>query len=453
MKDTLPPLAAMLVAGLYLAWVGPLLPWVLRSALDDGGLWKVALIGASVWLSLPHLRPSRRPTARLSPVALALAVIPPIFVPFVSSIETAVVLLAVISGYGLLGLWLGREQWRALRPLALLVALVVPASVWIDVALGWPLRKGIASLAAGLLGGVPVETVIRVEGGIAHIDTPCAGVGSLWMLAAMLLVWAMARGRSIDGRWLLIAGLSSVVAIGANTSRVVVLVALAHLWRLPLLADTVHVPLGVIGFVSSLVFGIAIGERFGNKTPEVSPAREIARVSPWRWYLTSAALLVSFAVAPSPPIVQTWPVPVPVGWSEMAPSDVERTFAREHGAAVTKARGPDGASVVMVASDSWLAHHVPEQCLVAAGWRVTEDEPAWIDGVPVRIARLRREGQSATALWWFQSGEQMTDDLVARIRTGGRWVLVSVLLPGEPTADELDGFLEPMRRAASGGET
>jgi exosortase O len=436
---------------LYAAWVGPLLPWALRSLRDEDGPVRafVVLLGLALALSR---REAPRPGPSGWPVLWA--ALPPLLAPLCPSLETVQVLLAVATGYGLLGLWLPSERWRAQGPLFLLIALCVPASVWLDVALGWPLRKAIASVAAGLLGGVPLETVIEVEGGIAHVDLPCAGVRSLWSLGAMMLLWALARGRSLDLRWLAAVLVAGLVALAANTGRVVVLVAMAHLWRMPLLAETVHVPLGVVGFAAALAAGIVAGELL-ERGASPKPARGRAPVRPWRLLPVTVALCVAlWGQVPSqePPEI-TAPAPLPSGWTELVPSVIERSFAQEHGASITKARGPHAASAVLVASRSWLAHHVPEQCLLAHGWRVEEDHPVWIGGAPVRQAVVRKDGQRATAIWWFQRGEEMTDDLVVRIRSGGRWVLASVLVPGEPSAGELEEILISVRQAAAAEET
>jgi exosortase O len=447
-------LLATPVIALYAAWVLPLLPWVGRSLGDEDGLWRAAVVGLGLALALSLSRKDPPLPGRASALPLLFAIGPALLAPLFPSLETVQVLLAVLTGYGLLGLWLPPERWQALGPLAALIALCVPASVWLDVALGWPLRKAIASVAASVLGGVPLETVIRVEGGVAHVDLPCAGVRSLWSLGAMMLLWALARGRGLDLRWAAAALLAALVALAANTGRVVILVGLAHVWRVPQLAETVHVPLGAVGFAAALALGVALGELL-ERGARPRPLRGTAPAQAWRLLPVAAALAVALwgQVPSQGPQEITAAAPVPSGWSEIEPTAIERSFAQEHGASVTKAMGPAGASVVLVASRSWLAHHVPEQCLLAHGWRLDEDHPTWLGGVPVRQAAVRRDGQRATAIWWFQRGEEVTDDLVVRIRGGGRWVLVSVLVPGEAPPEELAGFLNSVRQAAAAEET
>lgn len=441
-------LSKVLAAGLYAAWLWPLLPWIARSAAGEEGMVRASALLAGAWMGLSARRFEGPPSA----IAPWVAALPALLAPLCRDLETLQLMLVAVSGYGLLGLFVGANAWRKLAPLLLLALACAPDPIQLDVMFGWPLRKAIASIAAAILGGVPAETVIAVEGGIAHVDLPCAGMRSLWMIGVLMLIVGLWQRRGLDVRFLVASTLAGLAMIAANTIRVVILVALAHTWGLPMLADSVHVPIGIFGFAASLGAGLAALRLLGEAGEETAEVYAVRRQVP-AWVPAIALIVPLLAPAPARELASTERAPLPDGWSELAPSPIEQRFAGEHGAALTKARHPEGASVVMVASESWLAHHVPEQCLVADGWRLVEDHPALIGGLPVRLARLRRGSEVATAIWWFQRGELLTDDLVFRIRQGGRWVLVSVLLPGDVPEGELTDFLEPMRAAASMGET
>src|SRR6188472_1579474 len=126
-------LLLLVAAGLgYAAWVVPLIPWVARTLRDDDGPLRAVIVAVGCWLARASL-PGRPALSVVPPAALAMALVPPLLTPMVSSLETVQVLLAVGAGYGLLGLVTEPRRWRRLGPLALLVALAVPATVWLDV--------------------------------------------------------------------------------------------------------------------------------------------------------------------------------------------------------------------------------------------------------------------------------------------------------------------------------
>ncbi|MEQ1507648.1 MAG: exosortase-associated EpsI family protein, partial [Myxococcota bacterium] len=169
-------------------------------------------------------------------------------------------------------------------------------------------------------------------------------------------------------------------------------------------------------------------------SPERSSGARVSRPLPRAAALAVAVAIAVVTLRPAPdlPAVAVVAAPLPAGWTPVTPTKIERRFAADHGAVVTKGVDPaTGASIVQVASASWAAQHVPEQCLRASGWTVSDDRPVAIDGLGwVRSATVTRDGRTASALWWFQSDDRITDDLVVRILDGRRrWVLVSLLAP------------------------
>lgn len=436
--------------GLWMACAAPLVPWLVRGWSTEDGLAQglVALITAA-WV-LRGVEPaaawSRLGQApRLAPLAVVLAACGPLLGAGTPH-ETVRALGVALGGYGLAGLFLSPARWRDLRPVLVLAVAVLPVWLMVDVIVGWPVRKGIASVAAALLGGLSTETVIRVEGGMAHVDAPCAGFRGLWAYTALFGLLTLSRGRTVDLRWWLSAGAGAAVLVGANVGRVVAIVGLGHVLGWPLVAESVHQPLGIVGL--GLALAVAAAPPSPVRVP--SPAAPSAR---WLSPVLAAILAVAaFRPVPSPPRATVHAMSAPAGWEPIPASAAERAFAAENGAGLTKARLPElGATIVMVESRSWLAHHVPEQCLRAAGWTVSADRPAWVDGRAVRVETVTRDGVQATAVWWFQAGDRTTDDLVVRIRegwtTGEPWVLVSVLVPGVRDPDALAGLIASVRRS------
>ena len=95
-----------------------------------------------------------------------------------------------------------------------------------------------------------------------------------------------------------------------------------------------------------------------------------------------------------------------------------------------KSRGLSG-SMLLVASDTWHAHHPPELCFVGNGFKVDNMNSTVInDSINARWLSLENATKSAT--YWFQSSQKTTDDFVSRIwenisHSDKTWILVSVL--------------------------
>lgn len=422
--------------------------WLGRSLLASEGTLHLALaaIGLLALTRSLDLRAALRRLGappRADGLALALAALPPVAAVVLQRVFPLDLLsasAAVVSAYGLAGLYLPAERWREARGVALLAAAVLPTTGHLDVYLGFPLRQATAQVVALALGPAEVTagTVLAVDGGFAHVDLPCSGVKSLWSGAVVLIGAALAWRRPVDGWWAAAGALTATLLVAANTTRVGAVVALDHVLEQPLLAEIIHVPLGVLGFCLAVGTGLAC--------LHLAPARAVGAPAPERpsraalpvlGLAMAATLALGALPAPERPVA---PAPtLPAGFAELAIEPAEQALAASSGAALAKGRferpGLSGTAV-LVASASWLAHHVPEHCLEASGWTLFEDRPAHIAGDPVRWARAEREGQRATALWWFERAGQRTDDHTVRIRAGllddETWVLVSVLVQGAP---------------------
>lgn len=425
----------------FAVWAAPAAAWAVGG---EDALLRCA-IGA-VAVALARI-PRPAPSPRFDPLALALALGAPVANAVAARwfpLDTVHALAAVATGYGLLGLYVPRGDWQRLRALALLAAALLPVGTFVDVLVGWPLRKASAGVAAALLGGVPVETVIRVDGAVAFVDLPCAGVGSLTTGAALLLLATLAGRKPVDLAWAALAAVSAAVLLAGNTARVAAVVGLHHGLGWPVAAEVVHVPLGLLAFAAA--GGVAV--LLLRRRPEVADGPD--RRPPLRVAPGVGVAVLALAVVlggPAPPPVPTDAPTLPPEVTVVPPTAAEAAFAEAHGAGLAKGRLPEG-TVVLVASRSWLAHHVPEQCLEAAGWRLDDDRPDVVAGLPLRVARARRDGRTATAVWWFQSASTVTDDAVVRIRggvAGSTWVLVSVLLDGEPAPERIAEIVQNLR--------
>lgn len=105
-------------------------------------------------------------------------------------------------------------------------------------------------------------------------------------------------------------------------------------------------------------------------------------------------------------------------------------------------------SMLMVASNSWQAHHPPELCFLGNGFKVNSMNSQVLNN-EINARWLNLQDGSLSATYWFQSAHSTTDDFVARIwdhltQHQKTWVLVSVLFdsPEQPNDAEIKNFTQ-----------
>ena len=404
-----------------------------------------------------------------------------------------------LATYGLLGLWLAPARWRQGLPAALLLIGTLPFGEHLQTFIGYPMRLATAALvrdgllAAGV-GSVGVDTILIFENGVSQIDLPCSGVKSLWTGTLFLLAATWLERRRLDLRWLGVAVLLMALLFVANLARVAMLVVAGPVLGWNLLAEMVHVPLGVLGFglacgAAALLLrrlpgqGLALLEGASQK-PGYStfppPRRRVTNEaseapSPQKrgglgersdapsslnyagGYLFSLALVTAVAVmallyTPRPQDGLTQP---PLDWTFPAafsldeqPLTADETFWLTRDGAESaerwyfRYRSPGGkelsGTLMVVVSETWRAHHHPERCFEVHGLALDNSYAHLVaPDFPVRIAQLSDGDQQWTAAYWFQASDRLTDDYTTRIWADvslrpRRWVLVTMVFEDAP---------------------
>ncbi len=261
----------------------------------------------------PHIAPQLYPPALA--VALGGAALFVMAEKFLD-INTLSAALFGLASYGLVGLWLRPVYWRQGLPAALLLVGALPFGEHMETFIGYPVRlatarivsEGLTALGAPNIGSGPirVETILVFENGISQVDNPCSGVKSLWTGGLFFLAATWIERRRVDRHWLTSAFFFAVLLLAANLTRVAVLVGVGQVLGWRLLAEMLHLPLGVIGFVFACAAGLAMLRRFGRSLDQVSAeAAEDAPLTPARptWLAPALGItLVGLAViyAPKP---------------------------------------------------------------------------------------------------------------------------------------------------------
>lgn len=374
-----------------------------------------------------------------------------------------------MASYGLLGLWLRPQWWRSGLPAALLLVGALPFGEHLQTFVGYPVRLMTASaVRSGLQGlGAPsigIDTILVFENGITKVDLPCSGVKSLWTGGLFFLAATWIDRRRINLRWLLVAIGFVILLLAANLVRVAVLVGVGQVAGWMLLAEMLHVPLGVLGFVAACAAaagGLSLVEpAHGSYSETHNELKRPAWLTP---ALAGAILVMGLLYTPRPQAVKAqsvpWEFPAALQaetWA-FAPSEVRWLQQSEVDAAERwrfEWQGLSG-SMLFVTSTTWRAHHRPERCFEVYGLK---QDTAYTQLVapdfPVQILALEMEGspQSYSAAYWLQSASQVTDDYATRIWADlapdkQPWVLVTILFDqgAVPRGEEAQALYRALR--------
>ena len=481
----------VLLVGAWLYANLPALVWLGRS-LQSISLLNLLLVGAGTVFLLGLTVRSRSqwqlsPTPTLRPLPLGLMLVSgigAIVCPWVLDIPQLPVLLFGLGSYGLFGLFLpGATWWRGL-PIAALVACILPFGAQFGTGLGFPVRVLTAQMVEQFLkswqvAAISSHDIIVLENGVARVDLPCSGLKSIWAGILLLLAATWLEKRTIGGRWLLVCFANSLMLLMANIVRVLSLVLLIH-WQQPQIAELVHVPLGILGFVFAcgLTWGLlqwvprsggsevrsqetGVGSQESEskiQNPLAKRRRALSKIlPPWLAQTTLIATVLSLGIlayAYAPPLMPTiaplqMPAAIAAQPTELQPVE-QRFFSNVSSTTPQKWRFAFGnltGSLLTVSSRNWNAFHPPELCLIASGLQVDRMEKKQL--TPAVLARWLTLGEKQlVAAYWLQSQHYTTDDFLSRmgeyiLHQNRTWVMVSILLDDDRAADdsELKAFV------------
>jgi len=390
--------------------------------------------------------------------------------------------LFLLGSYGLCGLFLELSVWQKRLAIAFTVSIVLPFSLQFTGGLGFAARVLTSHAVEQILtfwhiAAISSHDIIVLENGIASVDLPCSGLRSLWTGTLFLLGATWLEGRKLGFRWLLVyAGCLGLLTL-ANIGRVLVLTITTFVLKQPLLADLIHTPLGLIGFMGACGLawaGLRLVPRFNSEAVKVAKLPIALNHQQPRFPLISLlAGIMIFALIPRPSLIgvnmAAVPIQMPLNIQTQAQilSPKESEFFSDN-AIATKQRfqfGNLAGSMLLVSSNSWRSHHAPELCITGNGLKVDSMISLRLSSdlksdrlnqsksdFPVRWLTL--EDGKMSAMYWFQSSSQITDDILARmwseISHGDRdWMMVSVLFDRPQSADnpEVKAFANSIRSA------
>ncbi|MFC1611258.1 exosortase O [Myxococcota bacterium] len=473
-RISIPRLAATLLdVGILVAWgwlISPSLNWVVRSLAQPSTRLNLVLVLAAIGVLAWRTRRQGALQLRLQFRALPLAILILSGLAFVTveyglDINRIGVAAAGLGTYGLAGLYLPRPQWRRLLAPWLLLLALLPFAEQLDIYLGFPLRLLTAELVGNLLhaGGaadITTQTILVFENGVAQVDLPCSGVKSLWAGGVLSLAVTWLDDKRLGISWLLSNLGFFVLLVLGNATRVLILVLVGIVLERPFLADVLHAPLGlmVLAIASILLLACmrlsARPRAVSTKTPLPSKVGDTGR-APRKCLLYRALLVGSLVVMACAHTRRPAPsqddsgmalsLPTGVDVESIALTDVEQRHFHDQGASfVQKVRfswGDLEGSLLVVQSESFRAHHLPDRCITASGLTIAGRHTLLVEpDFPVRHVEL--EAHPGAAYYWFQSKKLTTEDYSARVWADisgheRSWVLVSVII------DQLSGSAHP----------
>ena len=396
-------------------------------------------------------------------------------------INTLSASLFSLASYGLLGLWMDRRRWRQGLPAAILLIAALPFGEHLQTFIGYPVRVITASLVEAGLGSMGVssaslDTILIFENGITQIDLPCSGVKSLWTGGIFLVAITWIDHHPLNLRWFLLTVTFVFLLLLANLIRVGILVAVGMVAQWQLLAEMLHVPLGVVGFVGACAAAILLLRWVGTfKQPEACAAdfridpQYFQRSQLWLYPLILGSIVIMvllYSPRPEPAhhrLPSAWVFPQDIAVEPWPLTPGEEEWLKSGGALAGnrwRFRWRDNqGSILLVTSDSWRAHHRPERCFQVYGLQVENSYTVLTKaGFPLRYLAMGTEtGENQySAMYWFQSERQLTDDHAARIWSDlspdrGLWVLVTILMdqPVDPSSQEMQPFYQSVRLAVA----
>jgi len=390
-------------------------------------------------------------------------------------INTLSASMFALSSYGLLGLWMRPQRWKQGLPAALLLTGALPFGDHMQTFIGYPVRiltaamvrDGLAVMGVHSIG---VDTILIFENGFSQVDLPCSGVKSLWTGGLFLIALTWIDRRPLNLRWFLIALLFVVLLLAGNLGRVAILVIIGQVIEWTLLAEIMHVPLGVLGFVAACA-AVVWMHNFTSGVNHEQNKEHDASISVFRpvWLLpvlSALVLLMGFLYAPRENIaaaqepvnwnlpdslkVVPWPLePEAMDWLTHVGADSADRFRFSW--------NDQTGSILLVSSSTWRGQHRPERCFMVYGLEVNNSQTYLVEpGFPLRTLSLGQDRQRGlfSAVYWLQSADRVTDDYAVRIWSDltperQRWVQVTILFDdmSNPISDDSLVLYEILRQS------
>ncbi|MGY8847638.1 MAG: exosortase O [Bacteroidia bacterium] len=389
---------------------------------------------------------------------------------FYFGITTFNTLAFLLFLFGYVGLFVDQAVWLKSSIPIVILTLILPFGDLLDTYLGFPLRMQTSNAIEIIIGKLGIDlidhqTILSLENRYTQVDTTCSGLNVIWAGTLLFIAYSIIERIQFGLKWLALFVAFIAMLLLFNGTRVLILVLLELVLENPKLADVVHVPLGLIGFIIPVLVVWFVLKRNQNRLAPILKQKKESRPR----YLfvgqgTVLVLLLSlFAFTPHKEVLAPKPLsisesldfePIAITDKEQAYFDFEGSDARKYQLNYKSLRG----TIILVASRSFKGHHDPTLCLQSIGLSIKKNEPRIIDGKPFRYLTFRKS--SRVGVYWFKSGDEYTDDYSYRVwydlknnDKNNNWLQVTALLDNNYTAADLESFFNHINTNVTCNET
>jgi len=354
---------------------------------------------------------------------------------------------ALLGVYGFLSSLAGITPtlWRKGLIMAGLSALALPFALVPGTGMGFYLRLLTADAAAQLLAlighsSLEAHDVLIFDNGIAQVDLPCSGLKSLFTGTGFFFLASLIMRREANIKWIIGYSIFAILLIVANAFRVTILIWVSEIMQHRDIAETIHMPLGLMLFCAVCISGVFIlhklkpmklakEEIIAVESKPLAPALTLSIMAGFMLLVTSEFLPRNNL---SGPTHITLPGVMDVQTVALTPTETKFFGARDQTSAkkwMFEYHGFSG-SMLVVRSGAANGLHAPEVCMLGNGISVDQMETRVFNSGKYR--HLTVDNGRRNAVYWMQSEQTITDDFRKRLGEyvlGGQddWVMVTIL--------------------------
>ena len=355
-----------------------------------------------------------------------------------------------LSIYGFFGFLVDFKKWKDSSAFVLLFFACLPLSYHIETFLGFPLRLISAKIAEAFFSLTShqvhsTETILLVENKLAHIDLPCSGIKSLWSISLFSLILSIVEKYKVNAAWIMAFVCGWILVASANIFRIIMLVFIYSSDLPETMKVSLHVPIGLVGFMVACLATYWIFRQFGQKVDSVSELNT-NRFSYKAFGTIATILIIAISIhqlRPANAAQKNLLKHYQEAKDSLPLTDKEKDLFLRHGviAYQKKKFDIDGirGTAFLVLSKSWRGHHHPEQCLQGQGLPIESTKTLVIeDKLQVRNVTIKNSEHEVA--YWFQAIDDSTDDYSSRVWSGfispdRPYTMVSLYLENGNTAD------------------
>ncbi len=354
--------------------------------------------------------------------------------------------------YGILGLYLNKNVWKKIFIPFILIIQTLPFGSNLDTYIGFPLRIFTTNAVENMLSGLGIEnlrnqTIFVIENRAANIDISCSGMKGIWAASIVFLMLIFIENKKIDYRAIITFFILIFSLIFFNILRVSIIIYTYTVLNLPKLAEIFHRPLGIIGFVFSLIIVWLLIKYFmKNSITNFYEESKIAenkikystQISVFFTLILFILIFVNFnknkvLLTKSEDKVN---IETKIELNEISLSENEKSLMISGKNDVSEKFSFDDSnisgSILISKTENWMGHHKPEICYTADGFEI-ENSKTVCASDNFFIKEITFKNTNFKAYYWFQSKNKTTDDFSARIWSAlnsenTTWTMVSVFL-------------------------